>query len=171
MVGCHLVTLLFFSFHRTISFHPLSHPSATLFLSLSHPSPRCLSLSDPFFMLQSIFSPPFAMVYCNLSPSPSHSVSALRDSLSLFWCPSLSPSLCHIIYSSHPSSRSLLSLSWAIHLSLHLSPIKHHPSINLLSIPLFKVIAQSLSLSCCPSAVIACVIHDTCLLSLKKLFL
>ncbi len=148
VVGCHLVTLFFFSFHRTISSHPSSHPSATLSLSLSHPSPRCLSLSDPFFMLQSIFSPPFAMVYCNLSPSPSHSVSALRDSLSLSLSLPFPVSLCHIIYSSHPCcSRSLLSLSWAIHLSLHFSPIKHHPSINLLSIPLFKVIAWSLSLS------------------------
>lgn len=146
MVGCHLVTLFFFSFHLTISSHPLSHPSATLSLSHTPLPPPSLSVSDPFFMLQSIFSPPFAMVYCNLSPSPSHSVSALRDSLSLSVSLPFPVSLCHIIYSSHSCSRSLLSLSWAIHLSLHLSPIKHHPSINLLSIPLFKVIAQSLSL-------------------------
>lgn len=136
-----------FLFPSNNLFPPFITPFCNSF-SLSHPFPCHLSPSDPFFMLQSIFSPPFAMVYCNLSPSSSQSVSALRDSLSLLVSFPYPVSL-HIIYSSHPCSRSLLSLSCAIHLSLHLSPIKHHPSINLLSIPLFKVIAQSLSLSLC----------------------
>jgi len=144
-VGCHLVTLYLFPSNNL----SLSHPSATLSLTHTHtPLPPFLSLSDPFFM-QSIFSPPFAMVYCNLSPFPVPFCECItRFSLFLFVSSPFSVSLCHIIYSSHPCSRSLLSLSWAI----HLSPIKHHPSINLLSIPLFKVIAQSLSLSfslCC----------------------
>lgn len=83
----------------------------------SSPSPYSL-FSDPFFMLQSIFSHPFAMVYCN-SPIPApFSECITLFSLSLFCV--LLP-LCHIIYSSHPCSRSLLSLSWVIHLSLLLN--------------------------------------------------
>lgn len=56
VVGCHLGTLFFFSFHLTISSHPSSHPSATLSLSLSHTPPPAVSLFLIHFSCFNLFS-------------------------------------------------------------------------------------------------------------------
>ncbi len=138
---------LLFLFPSNNLFPPFITPFCNSF-SLSHTPPPAISLFLIHFSCFNLFSLLHLQWFTVTCPPPRPILWVHYEILSLFRCPCLSPSLCHIIYSSHPCcSRSLLSLSWAIHLSLHFSPIKHHPSINLLSIPLFKVIARSLSLS------------------------
>ncbi len=134
---------LLFLFPSNNLFPPFITPFCNSF-SLTHTPPPAVSLFLIHFSCFNLFSLLHLQWFTVTCPPPRPILWVHYEILSLSL--PFPVSLCHIIYSSHPCSRSLLSLSWAIHLSLHLSPIKHHPSINLLSIPLFKVIAQSLSL-------------------------
>lgn len=122
-------------------FPPFITPFCNSF-SLSHTPPPAVSLFLIHFSCFNLFSLLHLQWFTVTCPPPCPILWVHYEILSLFRCPCLSPSLSAILSIPLIPAHVVFYLSHGPSISLSISPIKHHPSINLLAIPLFKVIAQ-----------------------------